>query len=56
MRQKNILKILTDSTKPFFDSASNDTKTGVDILCNVLEEYKRLKKSTVLDFTVKNLN
>ena len=44
MRQKNILKILTDSGKLFFNSANDEVKTEVDTLCNILDEYKRLRK------------
>ena len=44
MRQKNILKIPTDSAKLFFNSANDDVKTGIDIMYDILDEYKRLKK------------
>ena len=44
MQQKNILKIPTDSDKLFSNSANNEVKTGVDIMYDILAEYKRLKK------------
>ena len=47
MRQKNILKILTDSDKLFFNSANDKVRTDVDILYDILDEYKRLKKINI---------
>lgn len=44
MQQKSILKILTDSHKLFFNSANDTVKTEVDILCDILNEYRRLRK------------
>ncbi len=44
MRQKSILKILTDSKKLFSNSTNNDIGTDIDIICDILDEYKRLKK------------
>ncbi len=43
MRQ-NILEILTDSSKLFLNSASNEVKTVVDTMYDILDEYTRLKK------------
>ncbi len=41
---KNTLEILTDSNKLFSNSTSNVTKIKVDMLYDILDEYKRLKK------------
>lgn len=41
---KKRLKILIDSNKLFSNSTTNDTKIDDDILYDILDEYKRLKK------------
>jgi len=44
MRQKSILKIITNSKKFTFNYDNYKIETYFDILCDVIDEYSRLRK------------